>query len=250
MKLCLASTSDLVGENRNYLKNARFLLESFYYIKEWQMDILNSRELFLLDSGAFTFLNASKQKEINWKEYIDRYADFINKYDIKHFFELDIDSLVGYEQVKKYRDYLEEKTHKKCIPVWHKNRGLEEWIKLTRDYDYVALGGIVIREIKKTEYKHFTALLEIARKNKCKVHGLGFTNIKELKKYKFYSVDSTSWKSGGRFGTIYQFKNNEMTFMNHPQGMRAKSSNGYLAKIQLVNFLEWVKYQDYVYTHY
>jgi hypothetical protein len=33
-----------------------------------------------------------------------------------------------------------------------------------------------------------------------KVHGFGITSPWLVKRYPFYSVDSTSWKAGGRYG--------------------------------------------------
>ena len=51
-------------------------------------------KMFLLDSGAFTFMNSNKKNE-DIKSYLDSYIDFINKYDIKYFFELDLIQLVG-----------------------------------------------------------------------------------------------------------------------------------------------------------
>lgn len=63
------------------------------------------------------------------------------------------------------RAMLEKGTGKKCIPVWHKSRGLEEWRKLTKEYDYVAIGGIVTKEIKRKEYKYFSPMLSIAKEN-------------------------------------------------------------------------------------
>ena len=100
-----------------------YILESFYTIKEWQIPYIKECKMFLLDSGAFTFMNSNKKK-VNFNQYLNDYISFINKYDIKYFFELDIDSVVGYEKVKEMRAVLEKGTGKKCIPVWHKSRGL------------------------------------------------------------------------------------------------------------------------------
>lgn len=186
----------------------------------------------------------SYKGEVNWKEYINRYADFIIKNDIKYFFELDIDVLIGYEKVKEYTKYLEEKTRRRCIPVWHKSRGLDEWKRITKEYDYVAIGGIVTKEITKKDYPVFIPLLKIAKENNCKVHGLGFTNLKEANKYHFYSVDSTSWKSGNRFGTLYKFDNKTLTTIKKPKNKRMKSGIFY-SKIEYWDFKEWCKYQKY-----
>lgn len=245
MKICLAGTYAITQNNRKYIEKVDYMLESFYYISEWQIPFIKQKKLFLLDSGAFTFLNNQKKGNIDWKKYIDRYIDFINKYDVKYFFELDIDGILGYDNVKKIREYIESKTHKKSIPVWHKSRGLEEWKNLVKEYDYVAIGGIVTKEIKSNEYKYFNALLKIAKENKCKVHGLGFTGLKQIPKYKFYSVDSTSWKSGSRFGTLYNFKNDTLIQIKKPNGCRAKSKGGWYEKVELLNLEEWIKFQKY-----
>lgn len=239
MKVCLAATSDKKFCLQE-IKQIKYVLESFYYIQEWQIPIIKNADLFLLDSGAFTFMNNAKKTNINWKEYIDSYIDFINKHDIKYFFELDIDVVVGYENVKKITGYIEQKTNKKCIPVWHKSRGLQEWKRLTEEYEYVAIGGIVTKEIRQCDYKFFTPLLDIANKNKCKVHGLGFTSLKMLEKYKFYSVDSTSWKSGGRFGQIYLFNGKSLVqkSFNNKRIIDYRQADKF-------NLKEWVKYQKY-----
>lgn len=242
MKLCLAGTS----ASKHYIeeiKKATYLLESFYYIQDWQLPIFKKCKMFLLDSGAFTFMNNFKG-EVNWQKYIDKYADFIIKHDIQFFFELDIDVLVGYEQVKKYRKYLEKKVGKKCIPVWHKSRGLEEWIKMTKEYNYVAIGGIVTKEIKPKDYKYFIPMLKIAKDNGCKVHGLGLTGNK-IFEYPFYSVDSTSWTSGGRFGQLHIFINKGIV-TKKPIGKKAKNYK----QIDLFNLKQWLKFQRYMEKNY
>lgn len=215
------------------------ILESFYYINDETKAMIPYYKDFLLDSGAFTFMQNTKTK-INWDEYVERYAKFIKDNNIKHFFELDIDSIVGIKEVERLRNKLETLSERKCIPVWHKSRGLEYWKKMCKEYDYIAIGGIVTKEIKATEYDIFIPLLKIAKENNCKVHGLGFTRIPLLKKYHFYSVDSTAWTTGNRFGHIYKFKNGEMLKIDKPKGLRVKS------QITAVNnFTEWVKFSEW-----
>ena len=242
MKVCLAGTS--ISEDILKQHNVKYVLESFYSIKDWQLPYLKKADLFLLDSGAFTFMNNFKGK-IKWEDYIDRYAKFIVDNNIKYFFELDIDVLVGYDKVKELTRYLERKVGRQCIPVWHKSRGLKEWERLTKEYKYVAIGGIVIKEIKPSDYIYFKPLLEIARKNKCKVHGLGFTNLSKLKDYHFYSVDSTSWLSGGRFGQLYVFKNNKLKQISYSN----KRIKNYMESHHF-NIEEWLKFQDYADKYY
>lgn len=215
------------------------ILESFYYIKnqpDWVLQRKDFFKSFMLDSGAFTYLNGKINSQPDWDRYVSEYAKFINDNNIDLFIELDIDSIVGLKEVERLRDKLESLTKKKCIPVWHKSRGIDYWHKMTEYYDYVAIGGIVTREIKPKDYPFFSKLLKIAFENNCKVHGLGFTNLEGMKKYKFYSVDSTAWLYGNRGGFIYKFEVPEMIKIQ-PKNKRL---NGRLAAVH--NFTEWVKY--------
>lgn len=122
MKIFLAGT---YSENKNAedVLQSMYNLESFYYIKPWQYEMVHRSKMFLLDSGAFTFFSSGKK--IDWDEYIEKYANFIKEHDVSYFFELDIDSLIGYESVKQYRKKLERLTNRQCIPVWHKSRGMK-----------------------------------------------------------------------------------------------------------------------------
>ena len=55
MRLCLAGTfpsEKIVRENR-----PEYVLESFFYIKPWQVEEMPKWKMFLLDSGAFTFMH-------------------------------------------------------------------------------------------------------------------------------------------------------------------------------------------------
>lgn len=238
MKIFLAAT-----QSKYYLvekHNPLYILETFYNINEKILPVLLNSKMFLLDSGAFTFMNNFKGK-VNWDEYIEKYAAFINKYNIKYFFELDIDVIVGIKEVERLRNKLEKLTNKQCIPVWHKSRGIEYWKKITKEYQYVAIGGIVVKEIKSQEYKYFVPLLKIAKENSCKVHGLGFTATSQLKKYHFYSIDSTSWLKASRFGRIDYFDGKKMK--TYPKPKNSRTTN--YKKCDDFIFQEWIKFQKY-----
>lgn len=241
MKLCIAGTSGVYETTKPYLKDVPYLLESFYYFKEFQEPLIKGADLFLLDSGAFTFMNSAKGK-VNWNDYIDKYISFINKYDVQYYFELDIDVIVGYEEVKRIRAKIERETGKQSIPVWHKSRGVEEYKRLVNDYDYIAVGGFAIKHIKKTEYPIIKKMVQYAYDRGVKVHGLGFTP-KDVTQYKFYSVDSTSWKSSRRFGSMYKFDGKQIKMItpkNH--GTRRDKQQ----EIEIITLKEWVKYQKYL----
>lgn len=219
------------------------VLDSFYYCGSWVEKAIPRFEKFMLDSGAFTFFSSGKQ--VDWDKYVDRYCDFINRNNVSLFFELDIDALIGYDRVKDIRKAIERKTGKQPIPVWHKRLGKQEFLNMCDEYPYVAIGGIVSKEISPKEYRFFPWFIDEAHKRGCKIHGLGFTNLNGLKKYHFDSVDSTAWLSGNRFGSVYTFTGTTMTKQDRKPGQRLADSQA----VAVRNFQEWAKFQQYAKEH-
>ena len=230
-----------------------YILESFYYAdKDEIQKLMPYFGDFLLDSGAFTFMGGfsfteNKNKRVVWEEYIDKYCNFINTYKVEKFFELDIDSVVGYEQVKKYRDLIEKKTCRQVIPVWHSNRGKDEFLRMCDEYPYVALGGIVGGEWSAKAEKYIPWFISEAHKRGAKIHGLGFTKLEKLKHYHFDSVDSTSWTIGNRFGYVYKFNGHGIDKVSKPNGTRVPKDK--VRELAVHNFVEWVKFQQWADAH-
>ena len=88
---------------------------------------------------------------------------------------MDIDAIVGYERVKAMRRRLESETERRCIPVWHRSRGLEEFKRLCKEYPYIGIGGFAIKTILPNEFPFVRKLIQIAAGYGTKVHGLGYT---------------------------------------------------------------------------
>ena len=221
--------------------NRIFVLESFYYVNDLTEKFIPCLDKFMLDSGAFTFMMQRKAgQNIDWDEYIERYADFINRNKVDLFFELDIDCIVGIKEVERLRNRLERLTCKPCIPVWHKPRGPEYFLRMCDEYKYVSLGGIG-DEIFRGEFKYFPWFIDQAHKRGCKIHGLGFTDLKGMEKCHFDSVDSTSWTSGNRFGVLHIF--NGKTMLQKKRKPNERMVN--IQEMAFYNFNEWVKFQRY-----
>lgn len=222
-----------------------YALESFYSMQDWEKSFVGKFGKFMLDSGAFTFMQ--KAKNIDWNEYIEKYAEFINKYDVKLFFELDIDGLIGLDNVEKLRLKLERLTNKQPIPVWHINRGKDYFIDMCKNYPYVALGGIVGAgnvATRKKAMKYFPWFINTAHKYNAKIHGLGFTQTNKLDIYRFDSVDSTTWTIAGRFGEINRFNGKFIErITGREKNKKIHLKNPSIAAIH--NFKEWLKFQDY-----
>lgn len=225
-----------------------FILESFYYADADTERLLPYYGDFLLDSGAFTFMQG-KGGSPDWDEYVERYADFVVRNNVQKYFELDIDSVVGYDRVKEIRRKLELLTNRPSIPVWHRSRGKDEFVRHSQEYPYVALGGLV-DGAKKGEYarnlwKYFPWFINTAHRNNAKIHALGFTSLDGIRQYHFDSVDSTAWTTGNRFGYLYYFDGKTMQKIDVPKNHRLGDSR----KAALHNYTEWIKFQKYAETH-
>lgn len=181
----------------------KYNLMSYYYVRpkfDLACFIRDNSEEILIDSGAHSF---QKGKKVDWVEYTKQYADFIRKFDrpnVVGYFEMDVDNIIGYDKVLELRKILEAVTDK-IIPVWHKNRGIEDFKQMCEKYagKIIAITGFKNEDIKDEQYLMF---LKYAKKYNCKVHCLGMTRKKILDKVPFDYVDSSSWVQNSVFGTI------------------------------------------------
>lgn len=204
-KIFLAACSHIKNPIINSGIKPHYILESFMDLRgngKSTQEYINwclTADEFLLDSGAYSFMNKAKKatnlttKEIN--TFIKDYAQFIIKYNIQHYFEMDLDCIFPYSKIKKIRKYLEETTKRKCIPVWHMSRGMNDFYEMCLNYDYVAVGGIN-NEIKKKDQGIFYKLCDIAHSFGCKVHGLGYLPLQIINENNcpFDTIDGTGWQ--------------------------------------------------------
>lgn len=187
----------------------------------------------LIDSGAFSFQRGTGGKP-NWIKYTKQYADFIQKIDedkIAGYFEMDIDNVIGYDNVLKLRSILEEATDK-IIPVWHRNRGIKDFKEMCRKYDYVAITGMST-DVKRNQFKLF---VDYAHSQGTRIHGLGITGKTIIDSVPFDSVDSTSWLSCAKYANI----NNKRLNSDYVH-------NNYM-KVHTLSYFQWMKKQKEYYN--
>lgn len=203
MKIFLSSMEDKKRTEyilRN-IKKMNYNLMSFFYLRK---DLENAKKVrdnskeVLIDSGAHSFQKGTK---VDWNLYTEEYANFIKNFDrpnVIGYFEMDVDNIIGYDKVLELRQEL-EKVSNKIIPVWHKNRGIEEYKKMCKDYKgrVIAITGFKNEDIKDEQYLMF---LKYAKKYDCRVHCLGMTRRKVLDKVPFDYADSSTWLQQVRFG--------------------------------------------------
>jgi hypothetical protein len=241
MKIYLAATmsqNKIIGDYCRQNAARINMLESFYYIRPWQIELLSFLKSFMLDSGAFTFMNG--QTVVNWKEYVKEYGNFVKRYNIKNFIELDIDKVVGWNQYLDLKKMLEDISGRSPIPVFHRHHGKDYFLELVSKNKYIAIGGIAARVIKPSEHRYFSWFINEAHKAGAKIHGLGFTHLKGLEMYPFDTVDSSSWLSSGRYGYLYQYKDGSLISRKARQNERLKREG------ELYTFKAWIKYAEYM----
>ena len=116
---------------------------------------------------------------------------------------------------------------------------------MCKEYPYVALGGIVTQEVPRSVYeKAFPWFIQTAHKYGAKIHGLGYTSIEGLNRYKFDSVDSTTWLVGAKYGNIAEVSPVKGKQVHRPN-TRVKDSRA----LAMFNFKEWCKFQEYAEKH-
>lgn len=224
------------------------LLMSYYTLRKKGMKDVPKCFDFLLDSGAFTFMHGRGEK-VDWDEYVEQYADFVKQYRIQKYFELDIDNIVGYDNVKKIRTKLEKLSGVQSIPVWHKCRGKDGFVEMCKEYPYVAIGGLTNGtgqgEYARKLWKFFPWFIETAHKHNAKIHALGFSSFEGMLLYHFDSIDSTSWMEGQKYRLIDYFDGKRMQRVRVPDGFKLKNPKDVAA----FNFSEWYKLQKYALNH-
>lgn len=241
--LAAVSTMEQYFRNGEICAENVSVLASFYGISDFEKEYVHKFKNTIIDSGAFTFIRGTARA--NWDQYVEDYADFIKKYDIRLFFELDIDSIVGLQEVERLRKKLEALTGRKPIPVWHVSRGKDYFIKMCKEYPYVALGGIVTQEVPRVVYeKAFPWFIKTAHDNGAKIHGLGYTSVEGLNKYHFDSCDSTTWLVGAKYGNVCYITHEASKQVHRPK-TRVKNSR----ELARINFVEWIKFQQYAEKH-
>lgn len=218
-----------------------YMLFSFYYLKDDVFrKVAPKCEKIMIDSGAHSF---QKGKTVDWVNYTKRYAEWIKANDsdkITGYFEMDVDNMIGYSNVLELRKILESVTNK-IIPVWHKNRGIEDFKKMCQDYSgrWIAVTGFKNEDIKDEQYLMF---LKYAKKHNCKVHCLGMTRRKILDKIPFDSVDSSSWRQSAIYGRVAGKKvKREFSKSNMGDVFLASLREG--MKMQREYKLKWIKHE-------
>ena len=259
----------------------KYILMSYLYLRKKKtgiqeyIDRLDYPAKFMIDSGAHSFMGLgvahalkSTNPEKGMYNYLADYVAFIeeNQKHIDVAVEMDIQTAawnkndddtekgwIGLPMIAKWREEIFKPLNErlKATSICIVNHG--EPLKETAQYTNF-IGVSTHRQFKGT----YGAIFSFAKKNNTKIHGFAVTD-NSIKKYNFYSVDSTSWLSGNRFGITYSLQGS--TMRNITQKARRKRFKSFCKKYDIdfeglikdenkavmdFNCMQWKLYADYV----
>ena len=177
------------------------VLLSFHYFRTHDLDALvealtvggTPPDIFA-DSGAFSAWTQ------NVTVTVDDYAEWLHKWrhHLTVYANLDvIDDPVATEVNQRAL----ESNGLLPLPVWHIRSGQKHFEALCEEYRYIAIGGMVGTQWKRLMPK-LTWAMRHARSTGTVLHALGLTSRGPLGTLPFYSVDSSSWSNGYRYGQV------------------------------------------------
>ena len=101
-----------------------------------------------------------------------------------------------------------EDTGLRVLPVFHTGTPWDRLHDLCRRYSYVALGGMVPHaKVPEDVMRWLVRCFQIAKEYGTVFHGFGQTRFTTLAALPFYSVDSSAWGSGARYGNLVLWDN-------------------------------------------
>ena len=218
-------------ESENYFKGCydmgvRDFLMSYHYLQKSRVP-LNKKygdlgiKIFI-DSGAYTYQADPKYREFTpepWEKQIVDYLNWArrNKDCIFAIANLDLENLLGVDIVREWNEkYFEPFMLETGIPVcfiWHPICGDDGWERYCARYPYVGLSWVA-DDGTDLDFAYGVDKLKVAEKYNSLVHGMGMTRTALLPKLPFYTVDSTTWKSGFRYGQIAVWDGKRTTLKN------------------------------------
>ena len=196
---------------RNFLMSYEYLKGKGYS----QLKKYPDMHLFI-DSGAYTYITNPEFEEYTveqWEEQIVKYLAWAKKHKNSIFAiaDLDLQYLVGNEKVYEWRKkYFEPFMLETGIPVCfiYHEEGLDQWEYMCKRYPYIGLSLSVDGNIDEADLRE---KFRIAEKYNTLIQGMASTRTAMLTQYPFYTVDSTTWNVGLKYGEISVWNETKMS---------------------------------------
>lgn len=195
---------------RNFLMSYEYLKGKGYS----QLKKYPDMHLFI-DSGAYTYINNPEFKDYTveqWETQIHEYLNWArkNKDSIFAIADLDLQYLVGEEKVYEWRKkYFEPFMLETGIPVCfiYHEEGEAQWEYMCKRYPYIGISLNVDGNIDEADLAN---KFKVAEKYNTLIQGMASTRTGMLTRFPFYTVDSTTWNVGLKYGEISVWNGSKM----------------------------------------
>ena len=196
------------------------ILLSYWYYKDANLDELFKKYFtepypdVFADSGGFSAMTQGVSIKV------EEYAAWVKRY--KHLFNTyaNLDDIASAENTLNNQHALED-MGLEPIPVFHVNEDWEVLEQYIEKYPYIALGGMVpYMRYTKRIMPWIIKAFKLAG-DKSVFHGFGATSWEVIKSLPWYSVDSSSWGAGFRYGQVPLFDSSKGRFFTAQLGNRA-----------------------------
>ena len=198
-------------ENERWQRsNVKYTLESYHFVgKQNYVDrIRRDGVKVFLDSGAFSGFTQGVNIDLaKYCQYIKANGDLIEQVDGIPLYSV-LDG-IG-DPLKTYQNQMEmERLGTRPLPCFHYGEDERYLDYYLANYEYITLGGMVAVGTKQLVHwldriweKH---LVDGTGRPKVRVHGFGLTTMSLVKRYPWFSVDSSSWVQTARTGGMMMY---------------------------------------------
>lgn len=146
------------------------------------------------DSGAFSAASQGADVSIDdYARWLDTWRDLLTVYS-------NLDVIGDEAATTRNQRELERRGHRP-LPVFHVGSSWSTLEQLCEEYPYIALGGMVPYSGSNLG-PWLVRCFKIAERYQARFHGFGQTRQEYLRQFPWYSVDSSSWGKGFRYGTV------------------------------------------------
>lgn len=213
------------------------ILVSHYYIKkrkdafqeELLPEIKNRGGIFMVDSGGHSFIDmffrgtetAEMYKVNYWTKYIEEYVQWLHDYkdyidiaanvDLEFYVGNDVVDRWNHKYFKPLEKYMEISyvAHEDRTGKFNDKTGLKRIKQYLEEHKYVGISGT------RSMIKQGVKIYELNKIHRKRLHGFGWTSIPRLKSCPFFSVDSTTWIGGAKYGTSYRYDGKNFRVMDN-----------------------------------